>query len=272
VYDLVQSRQSIQRELERGIAAIEQEDAARRSGTIDELGLMIDPTPTGIFTTSFVNELDIAFDRIAPGLPPLQAEGALAAAQQWAATGRGDPNRDALVLEMATSMGADPVKLKQALEQAEGRAAITANQAQNWDSNNRFTPGSPALVYGIFNTALELGWPAEIAAQWANSATLHQLIKQQSGGRVGASSGATMRGIGGLSEESYRQLGINYEEIEGDVHEELKALLLYVQGVYGDPRAALSQSLDEQQFGVLPSTVRPVGQSSLEQGNARRGA
>lgn len=264
VYDLVQSRQSIQRELDRGISALEEEDAARKTGLVDQLGLGIDPTPQGIFTTSFIDSLDRAVTKLAPDLTDLQAEGLMAKAQLWARLGPGSPERTQEAIEIAVSLGVDPQEVMRALERSEATAAVIARQASNWDTNKQFTPGSPALVYGIYNTALELGWDPQDAAEWANSASLHQLIKQQSGGRVGASSGATLRGIGGLSEDIYSQLGIDYAEIEGDVHEEMKAFLIYVASVYGDPRSALSTSLDEQQFGVLPTGTSPVGGTAPE--------
>lgn len=262
VYDLVQSRQTIERELERGIAALELEDRNARTAQIDELGLNIDPTPIGLMANQFNITLDEEVGRLGVDLTVVEAATFAADSETWLGLARNDPRRAELVATMAAKFGMDPGLLQTALQRAEGEGAIVAREAESWDENTSFTPGSTALAYGIYTTALELGWLPDDAAFWANSMSLHHLIGQQSGGRVGARSGATLGGIGGLSEDAYRQLGIDYAEIEGDVREELKALLLYVQAVYGNPRSALAASLDEGQFGVLPSTTVPVSSSA----------
>lgn len=247
VYNLVTQRQDLERNLARNEQAILNEERTRNE---DKFGLAINPTPEGMFMNTLLDEVDAGMSKIGISLNPAQDEALAADIVAWAGMPASDVRRTEITTRWAIALGKDPTEIMQIMNDASSVANHMYSQVSNMEGQTRFAPGSPLLATLIYQGA-STSLPPEVAAQYANSPSFHELIRMQSNGRTNNSRGGSMLGIGGLPLETYEAMGINYDDIANDPVAQMEALVLYIQQAYGDPAYALQQYMSTGEFGAL---------------------
>ena len=248
VYNLVTQRQDLERNLARNEQALLNEERNRNE---DKFGLGIDPTPQGMFYNTLAQELDAGTSALGVNLTPPQAEGVVKMFEAWSALMPGDPGRAAIEQQIGQLLKIDPARANGLLMDADRAATAVFNEVSNLGDRTSFTPGSPAMVSLLYQGGLQGNVPPELADQFANSSSMQELINMQSKGKVNASRGGNMLGLGGLSRETYKALGYEWDEIKEDPIAQAAALMAYVVQAYGDPAYALQQYMNTGEFGQL---------------------
>jgi hypothetical protein len=136
--------------------------------------------------------------------------------------------------------GLDPTVIQDAVQNAVDAALAAASGVEGWRQAPELVPDTPTLVGAIHETVLDLGLPEEYL-MLAQSESFHTLIQLASQGQVNSVRG-DMLGIGGLSEETYAELGpeLAWEKVKNSAEGQMEALLKYIAIRHsGDPRAAL---------------------------------
>lgn len=97
-------------------------------------------------------------------------------------------------------------------------------------NQRRFEAGSYGLVAALIQVGLGLGLDPQTAAAIAEDRNLHYIVSAKTNGIVGFE-GANQFGIGALTPEAYRRVGLPYDQIQGSedqTEQELAALILYM--------------------------------------------
>lgn len=291
--DLVAERRDIENEWDSVQASLQNEAQAQLD---PQFNLNFDPTPEGAYTDAFQTHMDdwldaSGFEEDAPGQYALVMDtmttlsgaspGVIALLEGEQTDAEADPEAVQAAQELQAQLGQLEqfgIDQEEALNQmlrARSAASRVYQDIQDLEGTGRIRPGSHAAAYAIYQSALpRMG--EENAAIIANSPSFHQLINVASKGKAGRSKGATLRGIGALSERAYEEMGYNYEEIKGDTQAELEALVDYVINNYGgDPAAALEDYANSKSWGRARGevTFREFdGPDQTAGGNVDRGA
>lgn len=251
--DLVAQRRSITEQHDEMVGALQSEDMAR---TASQFQLDFDPSPQGAYEEAIIQGVTPLVDLSTARTEAEQEQVLTALLDLEGEVGQfldaeGSLNQPQAIQAVnqfvATYMpGVNPETVIDELRKSRATGLATMEEVENVWETQRFTPGSRGMATALFQVISEDIGDPEIANQLANSPSFHMLIQVGSGGRVGAQRGATMSGLGGLSERQYRNLGYDPEEVKGNAQMELRALWDFIRTEFGgDPAAALA-ALDEQ--------------------------
>ncbi len=182
-------------------------------------------------TVRFQNNAQEEFDRI---FPNFDATGNPQAKKQWndsmsqALNGTLTINSPAIGL-LSFIMNESKESLVEAFDSSIARANASEEALLTSVDAPILKPGSEELMYAAQTAAMEDGWPPAAAQLLANSMALHAIIEQKSNGRAGAAGEGTIRGIGGLTEDTYQLLmGEEWNKTRG-MQWELTALIRWIE-------------------------------------------
>jgi hypothetical protein len=153
------------------------------------------------FTETFETEFEARFPNLIGQLSGDQAQ-SFVQLVDLASTGVIDSAR---IQGLAMSLGLEnSLALEDAFVTAAQRAVDSHQATIDALDADRLTPGSEAMAFAAQNAAIDDGWDPQLANLFGNSIALHAIIREKSNGVAGFEGEGTIRGIGGLTEDTYR--------------------------------------------------------------------
>jgi hypothetical protein len=224
-----------------------------------DLVLTIDPTPEGRKTEVFLSGVDDYFAKVglefaSPEQEFAVGEALLNISKSLGPDGFENEAVQAEIINLANQFQLDPGELILAIENAGALGVVARDEAANAQTAKHLKPGSDTMAYLLYQAASDIGLDPETAALFAKSGALHRIIDVKSQGKAGLTQGGDQVGIGGLPRRVVDALlaesGRTYDDIKGDMLEEAKVLLMYIQIQYGDPTLALQDFATTGDWGL----------------------